>query len=122
MCFKIQHDEFMRVSCDSIEYYIMHHVHIIIYYEYHYSPHIIFLHCLFFHPFMYSVNCGTPPVLSNGVIIPYTGTTEGAQAIILCRDLFHSSLLRDNYTVSMCTTAGQWEPDPNNYCDTLSGK
>jgi hypothetical protein len=59
---------------------------------------------------------------SNGVIIPYTGTTEGAQAIILCRDLFHSSLLRDNYTVSTCTIAGQWEPDPNNYCATLSGK
>ena len=68
-----------------------------------------------------SVNCGTPPVPSNGITIPCTtGTTEGAQAIILCRDIFHSSLLRDNYTVSMCTMTGQWEPDPNDYCAILS--
>ena len=72
--------------------------------------------------FIFSVNCGTPPVPSNGIIIMLhtTGTTEGAQAIILCRDIFHSSLLRDNYTVSMCTVTGQWEPDPNDYCAILS--
>ena len=60
--------------------------------------------------FIFSVNCGTPPVPSNGIVIPHTtGTTEGAQATILCRDIFHSSLLRDNYTVSTCTIAGQWD-------------
>lgn len=70
------------------------------------------------------VNCGTPPEPSNGIIIPYTSTTEGVEVFFICRSVYHKdSLLEDNYTVSVCSKDGQWEPNPSNFCAlTVSGK
>ena len=80
---------------------------------------IVVFHCFFL--FYNLANCGSPSQPTNGIIIPYSSTTEGARVIFVCRNIYHNTFREDNYTVSTCSKQGNWEPNPGNFCAITAG-
>ena len=65
-----------------------------------------------------TVSCGPPFPPFNGLIFPYTNTTEGATVTFTCQDTFNP--IEDNYTLAVCNKQGKWQPNPKSFC--ASGK
>ena len=75
---------------------------------------IVLLSTVHIQSFIKLAQCG-PPTL-NGAMLPYTSTTEGANVILLCQKIDHTTLINDSYTVLTCSKDGNWEPNPGNFC------
>ena len=64
----------------------------------------------------HAANCGPPSPPSNGYIMAYTSTQEGAKINITCFN-------EENHTVLViCSHDGSWQPNPtDNICNLDSG-
>ena len=62
----------------------------------------------------HAANCGPPSPPSNGYIMAYTSTLEGARINVTC---FSES--QQQHT-AICNGKGQWEPDSSGLCKKKS--
>ena len=71
-------------------------------------------------------NCGPPSSPTNGYILPYLSTLEGATVTVICQDQGLQAVFEfeGNLTKSVCNHEGIWEPDPSDFCQvmTMTGK
>ena len=61
--------------------------------------------------FSFTVNCNIPPHPTNGFILPYTNTLEGANVTYICGGV---------PVRATCTKMGKWEPNNTDICTRAS--
>ena len=68
----------------------------------------------------HTVNCGPPSLPSNGYIIPYADTFEGAEVTYLCwtaqQTQYQLAVFKQTNVTTVCNAEGIWEPDSDNIC------
>ena len=73
----------------------------------------------------YVAHCDPPPSPpTNGHIIPYTNTFEGAMVTYVCwsvHQMENISLCTEINTTAVCNKNGNWEPDSQDMCSVFPG-
>ena len=71
-------------------------------------------------------SCGPPPSPpTNGHILPYLSTLEGAIVTYVCWNIHQQeniSLCTEINTTAVCSKKGTWEPDSQDMCSIFSGQ
>ena len=56
----------------------------------------------------YAVDCGTPTIINNSLIVSYNSTLEGSTLLFSCKN----GLIPDNEVIAVCHKNASWTPSP----------
>ena len=71
-----------------------------------------------------TASCGSPSLPTNGYIIPYTSTLEGATVMYTCWNIYRSgyqSQCEEVNVTAVCNKQGYWEPSTEDICGEPTG-